>query len=91
MFGFGTLLTGGEEANKILYYCKSTQHPKGAGCVGLYGGGIHIRFRQIDELKKGFCQIVAGTPGRVVDLTISGSASLNGFSGNIFSSLTPIF
>jgi len=66
-----------EEANKILYYCKSAQHPNGAGCVGLYGGGIHIRFRQIDELKKGFCQIVAGTPGRVVDLTISGDLKLD--------------
>lgn len=32
---------------------------------------MNIRFRQIDELNKGFCQIVAGTPGRVVDLLVS--------------------
>merc|ERR1711972_951249 len=65
-----------EEANKLLWNSKSPQFPKGAGCVGLYGGGMTIRFRQIEELKQGYCQIVAGTPGRVVDLAISGDLKL---------------
>merc|ERR1711972_31247 len=65
-----------EEANKLLWNSKSPQFPKGAGCVALYGGGMSIRFRQIDELKQGYCQLVAGTPGRVVDLAISGDLKL---------------
>lgn len=66
-----------EEANKILWYSQSERHPEGVGCVALYGGGVGIRYRQIAELKKGFCQIVVGTPGRAVDLLVSGDLELD--------------
>lgn len=62
----------GEEANKILWHSGSPQHPKGLGCVALYGGGGAIRNQQLGELKKGWGQIIVGTPGRMMDFMSSG-------------------
>lgn len=65
-----------QEANKMLNYSGSPNHPKGIGCVALYGGGGKVRSEQQRELQKGFCQLVAGTPGRMVDFMQSGDLDL---------------
>merc|ERR1740117_2089461 len=61
-----------EEAGKILWKSGSPNHPKGIGCVALYGGGGAVRRQQLMDLQKGYCQIVVGTPGRMADFIQSG-------------------
>jgi len=67
----------GEEANKILGRSKEGNHPRGIGAVSIYGGGFRVRGNQVWELQKGWCHIVVGTPGRVVDLLDSGELVLS--------------
>jgi ATP-dependent RNA helicase DDX5/DBP2 len=70
-----------DEANKILGSSKSDNHPKGIGCVAAYGGGGRLRTDQLNECKKGFCQILVGTPGRMRDFVQSGDVN---FSNVVF-------
>ncbi|CAK0804187.1 unnamed protein product [Prorocentrum cordatum] len=66
-----------EEANKLLAKSSaSARHPKGLGAVALYGGGARVRWDQLAELQKGWCQIVTATPGRACDFLQSGDLSL---------------
>merc|ERR1719272_214302 len=62
-----------EEANKILRNSSSPNHARGIGCVALYGGGGSVRAQQASEVKKGYCHIAVGTPGRMVDFLQSGT------------------
>lgn len=65
-----------EEANKLLSESSSANHSYGIGAVPLYGGGANHRWRQVKDLQRGWCHIVAATPGRVCDLTTSNELSL---------------
>jgi len=66
-----------EEANKLLSASTSESHPKGIGAVALFGGGQNVRWRQVKELQRGWCQIVVGTPGRICDFLGTGELSLH--------------
>lgn len=67
-----------EEANKLLTQSKSDKHDYGIGAVALYGGGARHRNMQVKDLQRGWCHILAATPGRVCDLTTSNDLSLSG-------------
>lgn len=56
-----------EEGQKLLGSSSEGKHPKGLSSVAIYGGGSSNKGWQIDALRKG-CEIVAATPGRLVDL-----------------------
>eukprot|EP00928_Gymnodinium_smaydae_P022245 TRINITY_DN18740_c0_g1_i2.p1 TRINITY_DN18740_c0_g1~~TRINITY_DN18740_c0_g1_i2.p1 ORF type:complete len:607 (-),score=83.12 TRINITY_DN18740_c0_g1_i2:100-1920(-) len=66
-----------EEANKILKDSYSDYYPRGIGAVAIYGGGERIRWQQVRELQKPWCQIVVATPGRAVDFLDSGDLVLS--------------
>merc|ERR1712060_493568 len=66
-----------EEANKIFWHSESDAHPKGIGSVAIYGGGMRIRSQQQEELKKGWCQMLVATPGRMADFVQSQELKLD--------------
>merc|ERR1712216_189261 len=49
----------------------------GIGCVALYGGGGEGRNDQLYEMKRGYCQLVVGTPGRMLDFLQNGIMALD--------------
>jgi len=65
-----------EEAQKLLGGSKAGSHPKGLSSVAIYGGGSSNKGWQIEALRKG-CEIVAATPGRLVDLIEGRQISLS--------------
>jgi ATP-dependent RNA helicase DDX5/DBP2 len=66
-----------EEANKILWASGSSSHPRGMGCVALYGGGGKVRQEQLNSIRKGYSHIIVGTPGRMLDFLQSGDLVLD--------------
>lgn len=65
-----------EEAQKLLSSSNTGSHPKGLSSVAIYGGGSSNKGWQIEALRKG-CEIVAATPGRLVDLIEGRQCSLS--------------
>lgn len=66
-----------EEANKVFWHSESAAHAKGVGAVSIYGGGQRVRDQQLEDLKKGWCQMLVATPGRMVDFLEAADMTLS--------------
>jgi len=53
-----------EEAHKVLKKSQTKERPRGVWATAVYGGGK--KFQQLKDLEYG-CEIVAATPGRLID------------------------
>lgn len=62
-----------DEAHKVLRRSKTTERPEGVWAAAVYGGGK--KYQQLKDMEYG-CEIVAATPGRLLDFMVQKSMSL---------------
>lgn len=62
-----------DEAHKVLKRSKTPERPEGVWAAAVYGGGK--KYQQLKDMEYG-CEIVAATPGRLIDFMVTKSLSL---------------